>query len=815
MFNDFKACMSFQTERIHLNMWDLMRKFHINLLESQIQMRIMVERKKMAVVYSLMEKMEKQKDATCSARLKLKLKLETQKGEDFKSIEIQPGFKLLDLGDPALHDYGEPRSDECPIIDAGCKNTNGPPNDQVVHNSIEKRRNDEPSIVVAGCVIKKVIFWFIALSLVPLVCCRRDIRLMRGNVEQINEGRIEILHDGQYGTICNNKFDEAAARVACRMLGFDPDGGVELYNSTRFGEGNGKIWLDEIVCDGSEQRIEDCKHGRWGVQHCGHGQDVGLACFTPMTISGIRLMQGDVGKEREGRLEILYDGQYGTICNNKFDEKAARVACRMLGFDPDGGVKLYNSTRFGEGEGKMWLNEVSCDGSEPRLQDCKHGQFGVDRCDHGQDVSLACLGQQLIWGIRLMQRDVGEEREGRIEILYDGQYGTICNKKFDEKAARVACRMLGFDPDGGVELYNSTRFGEGEGEIWLDEVSCDGSENRLQDCKHGRFGVDHCDHGQDVGLACLGQQLIWDIRLMQGDVEKEREGRIEILYDGQYGTICNIKFDEKAARVVCRMLGFDPDGGVKLYNSTRFGEGKGEIWLDEVSCNGSENRLQDCKHGRFGVDHCDHGQDVGLACLGQQLIWDIRLMQGDVEKEREGRIEILYDGQYGTICNIKFDEKAARVVCRMLGFDPDGGVKLYNSTRFGEGKGEIWLDEVSCNGSENRLQDCKHGRFGVDHCDHGQDVGLACLGQQLFGGIRLIQGDVGKEREGRLEILYDVLMEKLKFTIIQDIENAKGKGNFGWMKFLVLAVKTDYKIVNMDNGESMDVIMIKLSGLPV
>lgn len=35
---------------------------------------------------------------------------------------------------------------------------------------------------------------------------------------------------------------------------------------------------------------------------------------------------------REGRLEIYYDGTWGTVCNNGLNDVAAKVACNGLGF---------------------------------------------------------------------------------------------------------------------------------------------------------------------------------------------------------------------------------------------------------------------------------------------------------------------------------------------------------------------------------------------------------------------------------------------------------------------------------------------------
>ena len=46
----------------------------------------------------------------------------------------------------------------------------------------------------------------------------------------------------------------------------------------------------------------------------------------------------------------------------------------------------------------------------------------------------------------------------------------------------------------------------------------------------------------------------------------------------------------------------------------RFGEGTGPIWLDDVSCTGSESELLECPHNGIGNHNCDHSEDASVRC---------------------------------------------------------------------------------------------------------------------------------------------------------------------------------------------------------
>ena len=58
----------------------------------------------------------------------------------------------------------------------------------------------------------------------------------------------------------------------------------------------------------------------------------------------------------------------------------------------------------------------------------------------------------------------------------------------------------------GAELLLGTEE-DGTGPIFLDRVSCDGSETRLLECIRGvaPIGVHFCDHTDDVVISCQGR----------------------------------------------------------------------------------------------------------------------------------------------------------------------------------------------------------------------------------------------------------------------------------------------------------------------
>ena len=111
-------------------------------------------------------------------------------------------------------------------------------------------------------------------------CCQA-IRLVGGNVS--SAGRLEVFHQGRWGTVCGMNFPLISARVACKQLGF-----LDVEMVTRccslYPAGSGRILLDDVRCRGGEPALSMCAHRGWGVSRCSHSQDVGIICKTNRTL---------------------------------------------------------------------------------------------------------------------------------------------------------------------------------------------------------------------------------------------------------------------------------------------------------------------------------------------------------------------------------------------------------------------------------------------------------------------------------------------------------------------------------------------------
>ena len=109
-------------------------------------------------------------------------------------------------------------------------------------------------------------------------------------------------------------------------------------------------------------------------------------------------------------------------------------------------------------------------------------------------ASTACPPIRLIAG--------ANNFEGRIEVYYQNQWGTVCDDLWGLNDAHVACRQLGLG--AATAALSFSTFGQGSGNIWLDNLRCSGTEDCLGNCTHNGWGVHNCAHFEDAGVRCTG-----------------------------------------------------------------------------------------------------------------------------------------------------------------------------------------------------------------------------------------------------------------------------------------------------------------------
>ncbi|XP_052809439.1 neurogenic locus notch homolog protein 1-like [Mya arenaria] len=662
------------------------------------------------------------------------------------------------------------------------------------------------------------------------------IRLINGLTQL--EGRVEVLHNGTWGTVCGDVIDIQFAKVVCRQLEYATDN-VTVRSSSYFGAGSGQIWLDDVTCQGNETAIDYCMSSPWGQHKCGHNEDVGVTC----SAHAIRLRNGET--QYEGRVEVLHNGTWGTICDDHTDKNFAKVVCRQLGYNTDN-VAVLSDTDFGAGNGPIWLDDVVCQGNEISIDLCMFKPWGQHNCGHGEDVGVICKacsvpdvkdaskdsGAAIAYNMKVTYtcavghihtngdlvrtcQAVGQldgffptctrdsrairlrngttQLEGRVEVLHNGTWGSVCGDGIDTNFAKVVCRQLGYATDN-VTLRSHAYFGAGSGQIWLDDVTCQGNETVIDMCMSRPWGQHNCGHNQDVGVTCSSHA----IRLRNG--ETQYEGRVEVLHNGTWGTICDDHTDINFAKVVCRQLGYNTDN-VAVLSDTDFGAGNGPIWLDDVVCQGNEISIDLCMFKPWGQHNCGHGEDVGVICKacsvpdvkdaskdsGAAIAYNMKVTytcavghihtNGDLVRtcqavgqldgffptctrdsrairlrngttQLEGRVEVLHNGTWGSVCGDGIDTNFAKVVCRQLVYATDN-VTLRSHAYFGAGSGQIWLDDVTCQGNETVIDMCMSRPWGQHNCGHNQDVGVTCSAN----AIRLRNG--ATQLEGRVEVFHN------------------------------------------------------------
>ena len=122
------------------------------------------------------------------------------------------------------------------------------------------------------------------------------------------------------------------------------------------------------------------------------GPNASPPCSSPEAWVAVRLVGGP--GRCSGRVEVLVQDTWGTVCDDLWDLAEAAVVCRQL--ECGQAVAAPTRAHFGAGSGKIALDNMQCVGSESHLGQCVHGGEAGHNCGHLEDASVVCTGERLL-----------------------------------------------------------------------------------------------------------------------------------------------------------------------------------------------------------------------------------------------------------------------------------------------------------------------------------------------------------------------------------------------------------------------------------
>ena len=339
--------------------------------------------------------------------------------------------------------------------------------------------------------------------------------------------------------------------------------------------------------------------------------------------------------------------------------------------------------------------------------------------------------------------------EGRLEMRIEGQWGTICAKRNNIESARRICKDLGYKDgkwaypldslDKAKDFCKTFKGHDYCGSInyfsIFSDLDCSPGDQSFNTCNKKIADAGDCDRNWDATIQCTNQNFVKEEIIPTGVVrlEKTRKdgdsttGRMEFYSKGDFKPVCEIGFNDDAANIACKQMGFDsgekyeqqPDESFKrdTNDQTAFG-------ASELNCSGREQSVGDCKYTEGG--DCKHDQDVLLVCHG---------LKGDITGKSQYQQSVVNPPPaLGKLGMLKI-----KATCGTLGTDPrlrgdPGSIYIIKCPKdCHKVKGTIWgsglytLDSNICLAAIHAgvIEDDKGGKFAF----------TKLWGQKFFKGI--------------------------------------------------------------------------------
>ncbi|XP_071609116.1 lysyl oxidase homolog 3 isoform X9 [Heliangelus exortis] len=450
-------------------------------------------------------------------------------------------------------------------------------------------------------------------------------------------------------------------------------------------------------------------------------------------------------KHNEGRVEVFYNDEWGTICDDDFMLANAHVLCRHLGFVAATG--WAHSAKYGKGIGRIWLDNVNCAGGEKSIGDCKHRGWGNSDCSHEEDAGVICKDERIpgfkdsnvieteqshVEEVRLRPVVSGARRqlpvtEGIVEVRYKDGWAQICDEGWNSQNSRVICGMMGFPAEKkvnrnfykrlrhtarmkGQSLRPSSRLASSpqpkqkrredigskkrlfterqQLNYRLHSVSCTGTEVHISMCTFEFYRSNTsaaCGAGMPAVVSCVPGPLFAASNGPKKKQRQQQQGQIR-LSGGRS------RFEGRVEVAV----------GTGDRDQPRWGLVCGEGW-------GTLEAMVACR--QLGLGFANHGLQI-------------RLVGGRTASE--GRVEVKRGSKWGTVCSDGWTTKEAMVACRQLGLGYSQHAVMETWYWDASNVTEMVLSGVKCAGHEMSLSHCQH---------HGTNLNCRKMDTRFAAGV--------------------------------------------------------------------------------
>jgi hypothetical protein len=346
-----------------------------------------------------------------------------------------------------------------------------------------------------------------------------DLRLVETDsldtVSTDYSGRPQIFDDedgdgtGEWKGICDDGLEDSRyateeAEVICRQLGYL--GGAttsEYIHGTPPASVQRNVpgmELSDLECAGSERKLLDCRHGGRGVHICFNQEYFHVECDEPdssanSTAAGLMTITGeyevgqtltadvsDIEDDNEIPTDVTFSYEWVRVnhlinnLNNESDISDATNSTYVIGRE-DFGKKIKVKASF-----------MDSAGNSEKIQSHPGEEVTLGSSPSEEDTDYFDGHLRLVGG--------ANEKIGRFEIYdsTDMEWKGICDDEWGNYDVDVACDQM-FDARGAQPILSMSpsTTTTGPTSFLLDDVACNGTEERLLDCDHAGRGVHDCN----------------------------------------------------------------------------------------------------------------------------------------------------------------------------------------------------------------------------------------------------------------------------------------------------------------------------------